>query len=56
MTSNGRSIGLLERCGFSREGTLRQYRIARGEPKDFHLYALLAEEFRRCEAGLQPTG
>ena len=43
MTSNHRSIGLLERCGFSREGTLRQYRIARGEPKDFHLYALLAQ-------------
>ena len=56
MTSNGRSIGLLERCAFLREGTLRQYRIARGEPKDFYLYALLAEEFRRCESGVQPTG
>jgi RimJ/RimL family protein N-acetyltransferase len=47
MISNHRSIRLLERCGFSREGTLRQYRIARGEPKDFHLYALLAEDFGR---------
>jgi len=45
MTSNARSIGLLERCGFAREGTLRQYRVARGEPRDFHLYALLAQAF-----------
>lgn len=48
MTSNQRSIRLLERCGFSREGTLRQYRIARGEPKDLHLYALLAPDFDRA--------
>ena len=51
MTSNDRSIRLLERCGFSREGTLRQYRIARGEPKDFHLYAQLAEDFGRNAGG-----
>lgn len=50
MTSNQASIRLLERCGFSREGTLRRYRIARGEPKDFHLYALLAEDFARPRA------
>ena len=48
MVSNQPSIRLLERCGFSREGTLRQFRIARGEPKDFHLYALLAEDFSRA--------
>lgn len=53
MTSNHASIRLLERSGFLREGTLRQYRIARGEPKDFHLYALLAED---CPGGLHaPT-
>ena len=51
MTSNHRSIRLLERCGFLREGTLRHYRIARGEPKDFHLYALLAQDFARTERG-----
>jgi len=51
MTSNHRSIGLLEGCGFSSEGTLRQYRIARGEPKDFHLYALLAQDFARTAHG-----
>ena len=45
MTTNARSIRLLERCGFAREGTLRHFRIARGAPRDFHLYALLAEDF-----------
>lgn len=41
MTSNERSLALLERCHFTREGTLRHFRIARGEPRDFHLYARL---------------
>jgi len=45
MTSNIRSIGLLERCGFIREGTLRELRFARGTPRDFHVYALLAKDF-----------
>jgi RimJ/RimL family protein N-acetyltransferase len=45
MITNDRSIRLLEHCGFVREGTLRQFRIARGEPRDFHLYALLARDF-----------
>ena len=49
MTSNHRSIRVLERFCFSREGTLRHYRIARGTPKDFHLYALLAEDLARTE-------
>ena len=48
-TSNERSIRLLERCGFTHEGTLSQYRIARGEPKDFHFYALLARDFARSD-------
>jgi ribosomal-protein-alanine N-acetyltransferase len=42
MTSNAPSIRLLETLGFSHEGTLRQFRIARGVPKDFHLYARIA--------------
>lgn len=46
MTSNEPSIKLLERCGFSREGTLRQYRIARGAARDFHLYARLRQDGR----------
>jgi RimJ/RimL family protein N-acetyltransferase len=51
MTTNARSIRLLEQCGFSREGTLREFRIARGEPKDFHLYATLAQDFSSAARG-----
>jgi hypothetical protein len=55
MTTNARSIQLLERCGFTREGTLRQYRIARGLPKDFHVFALLAQDFALNEVGASPN-
>ena len=41
MTSNEPSIGLLKRCGFGCEGTLRAFRIARGKPRDFYIYARL---------------
>ena len=46
MTSNTPSIRLLEALGFLREGTLRQYRIARGVARDFHVYAVLAAAIR----------
>jgi len=55
MTTNARSIQLLEGCGFTREGTLRQYRIARGLPKDFHVFALLAQDFACNKAGAWPN-
>jgi RimJ/RimL family protein N-acetyltransferase len=45
MDSNAPSQGLLERAGFQREGQLRQFRIARGKPRDFLLYARLHEEW-----------
>jgi ribosomal-protein-alanine N-acetyltransferase len=41
ITSNAPSIRLLEALGFVREGTLQQYRIARGAARDFHVYAQL---------------
>lgn len=41
MTTNAPSIRLLETLGFSREGTLGQFRIARGLARDFHVYALI---------------
>lgn len=41
MDSNAASMRLLESLGFVREGTLQQYRIARGVARDFHVYALL---------------
>jgi ribosomal-protein-alanine N-acetyltransferase len=55
MTTNARSIRLLECCGFAHEGTLQQYRIVRGEPKDFHLYALLAQDFTPTLGGALPN-
>jgi ribosomal-protein-alanine N-acetyltransferase len=39
MTTNERSIAVLERTGFKRERTLAQHRVARGVPRDFHLYS-----------------
>jgi ribosomal-protein-alanine N-acetyltransferase len=51
MVTNQPSIRLLEQFGFSREGTLAQYRIARGIPRDFHLYALLQNASARGRGG-----
>lgn len=39
ITDNERSIKLLERCGFNREGTLRKYEIVAGVHKDYYMYA-----------------
>jgi ribosomal-protein-alanine N-acetyltransferase len=42
--ANERSIRLLERVGFQREGRLRQYRLARGAFYDSYMYSLLASD------------
>lgn len=42
---NKRSIGLLEKCGFVREGHLRSYLKIAGRWEDHYLYSLLAEEW-----------
>jgi ribosomal-protein-alanine N-acetyltransferase len=39
LQSNAASLRVLEKCGFAREGLLRNLRIVRGEPRDFWLYA-----------------
>ena len=39
LVSNARSMRVLERCAFVREGVLRRYRWVRGRPGDFVLYA-----------------
>jgi [ribosomal protein S5]-alanine N-acetyltransferase len=39
LTSNSRSIEVLQRCRFKREGLLRSYRIVRGRPGDFWMYS-----------------
>jgi RimJ/RimL family protein N-acetyltransferase len=45
MTTNERSIRLLEKSRFSREGLLRSFRIARGTPRDFWIYSVLRTEW-----------
>jgi ribosomal-protein-alanine N-acetyltransferase len=47
LPSNAPSIALLDRCGFAREALLRQYRLVRGEPRDFLLYARLKSDPER---------
>jgi RimJ/RimL family protein N-acetyltransferase len=39
LQSNVRSMAVLERCGFLREGLLRSYRLVRGKPGDFYMYS-----------------
>jgi [ribosomal protein S5]-alanine N-acetyltransferase len=41
ITTNERSIKVLEKCGFTEEGILRKYEIVHGEHKDYYLYAKL---------------
>ncbi|HJD66927.1 MAG TPA: GNAT family N-acetyltransferase [Rickettsia endosymbiont of Bembidion lapponicum] len=38
ITDNLRSINLLERCGFAREGILKKYEIVANEHKDYYMY------------------
>ena len=42
LESNARSIGVLRRCGFQAEGLLRSYRMVRGQPGNFWMYAKLS--------------
>lgn len=39
LESNVRSARVLERCGFAHEGLLHAYRMVRGQPGNFHMYA-----------------
>lgn len=39
LESNARSIAVLERCGFRREGLLASYRLVRGRPGNFFMYS-----------------
>lgn len=39
LTSNAPSMRVLQKCGFLLEGKLRNFRMVRGEPRDFWLYA-----------------
>ena len=46
---NTRSSRLVEHFGFVREGRLRHYRICRGQPHDFYIYALLRSDWQRIQ-------
>ena len=35
---NERSIKLLERCGFAKEGLLKKYEVVQGQHKDYYMY------------------
>ncbi|MCB8839164.1 GNAT family N-acetyltransferase [Aurantimonas sp. VKM B-3413] len=50
LPSNARSIRLLEKCGFTREGLLRSYLKIAGRWEDHCLYALTAEEWSCSKA------
>jgi [ribosomal protein S5]-alanine N-acetyltransferase len=45
--ANARSIRVLEKAGFQREGLLRSYLRINGTWQDHHLYALLSEDRQR---------
>jgi len=42
--ANSASCKVAERCGFKREGTMRQAFISRGEPCDIEMYSLIRSE------------
>jgi RimJ/RimL family protein N-acetyltransferase len=46
---NRRSECLLERSGFVREGCLRSFRVCRGQPHDFYIYALLRSDLAAAQ-------
>ena len=46
LQSNARSVAVLERCGFEHEGVLRSYRMVRGTPGNFSMYAHVAATSR----------
>ena len=42
LESNARSMAVLRRSGFEREGLLRSYRMVRGRPENFYMYSHVA--------------
>lgn len=44
LTTNAGSARVLEKCGYRYEGLLRAYRMVRGVPRDFAMYARIATD------------
>jgi RimJ/RimL family protein N-acetyltransferase len=47
LNTNAASVRVLEKCGFVREGLLRNYRFVRGEPRDFWMYSVVVPAHAR---------
>jgi ribosomal-protein-alanine N-acetyltransferase len=45
MVGHVSSARVLEKCGFKKEGTLREYLICRGKPHDFWMFSLVRREY-----------
>jgi len=56
MLGNVRSERVLERAHFTREGCLRSYRIARGQPRDFSVFSILRGEWEAATRGRLTSG
>ncbi len=46
MAGNFGSARVLEKNGFSLEGTMREYKICHGEPRDYWMFSLLKKEYK----------
>ena len=56
MVGNVASARVLEKCGFHREGTLRKYKMCRGQPRDFHVFSCLSKDIvEASKGGHSPT-
>jgi len=44
LDTNLASIRVIEKCGFLREGKLRNLRLVRGQPRDFWMYSRVADK------------
>ena len=43
ITDNERSLNVLERTGFKKEGLLKKYEVVEGEHKDYYMYSRVVE-------------
>lgn len=44
LDSNLGSMRVIEKCGFRREGKMRNFRLVRGQPRNFWMYSRIANE------------
>jgi len=55
LSSNGKSIRLHQRLGFSIEGVLREHHRVDGKFEDVHLFGLLRDEWRRAKNAIEAS-